>query len=292
MRWACRERVFSPGERALVMGILNVTPDSFSDGDRFFEPAAAIARGRQILDEGADLIDVGAESTRPGSQPVPAAEQWRRLEPVIGALREDPRACLSVDTADSVVAGRALAMGVEVINDISALGDPRMGPVVAAARAGVVLMHMRGTPADMQNAPRYGDAPAEVAAWLEERLEVAKAAGIAAEAIALDPGIGFGKTVEHNLDLLARISAVVSLGRPVLVGVSRKSFLGRLLDEAPVHERLEGGLAAAAIAVFEGATIVRTHDVAATVRAVRTAQAIRRRRPDAIGSLEPESPGA
>ena len=292
MRWACRERVFSPGERALVMGILNVTPDSFSDGDRFFEPAAAIARGRQILDEGADLIDVGAESTRPGSQPVPAAEQWRRLEPVIGALREDPRACLSVDTADSVVAGRALAMGVEVINDISALGDPRMGPVVAAARAGVVLMHMRGTPADMQNAPRYGDAPAEVAAWLEERLEVAKAAGIAAEAIALDPGIGFGKTVEHNLDLLARISAVVSLGRPVLVGVSRKSFLGRLLDEAPVHERLEGGLAAAAIAVFEGATIVRTHDVAATVRAVRTAQAIRRRRPDAIGSLVPESPGA
>jgi len=292
MRWACRERVFSPGERALVMGILNVTPDSFSDGDRFFEPAAAIARGRQILDEGADLIDVGAESTRPGSQPVPAAEQWRRLEPVIRALREDPRACLSVDTADSVVAGRALAMGVEVINDISALGDPRMGPVVAAARAGVVLMHMRGTPADMQNAPRYGDAPAEVAAWLEERLEVAKAAGIAAEAIALDPGIGFGKTVEHNLDLLARISAVVSLGRPVLVGVSRKSFLGRLLDEAPVHERLEGGLAAAAIAVFEGATIVRTHDVAATVRAVRTAQAIRRRRPDAIGSLVPESPGA
>ena len=266
------------------MGILNVTPDSFSDGGRFFEPAAAIARGRQILDEGADLIDLGAESTRPGSQPVPEAEQWRRLEPVIGALMEDSRACLSVDTADSGVAERALAMGVEVINDISALRDPRMGPLVAAARAGVVLMHMRGTPADMQNEPRYDDAPSQVAAWLEARLEAAHATGIALDAIALDPGIGFGKTVEHNLDLLARIGAVVSLGRPVLVGVSRKSFIGRLLDEAPVHERLEGGLAAAAIAVFEGATIVRTHDVAATVRAVRIAQAIRRRRPDAMGT--------
>lgn len=287
MRWACRDRVFSPGERALVMGILNVTPDSFSDGGRFFEPAAAIARGRQILEQGADLIDLGAESTRPGSQPVPGDEQWRRLEPVIRALREESGACLSVDTADAGVAERALAEGVAVVNDVSALGDPRMGPVIAAAGAGVVLMHMRGAPADMQRDPRYGDAPTEIAGWLGVRRALARAAGIADDAIALDPGIGFGKALEHNLALLARLDALVELGRPVLVGVSRKSFLGKLLDDAPVHERLEAGLAAAAVAVFGGATIVRTHDVAATVRAVRIAQAIRRRR---AGDPQPTAP--
>lgn len=278
MRWRCRDRVFAPAERALVMGILNVTPDSFSDGGRYFEPAAAIARGRQILEEGADLIDLGAESTRPGSQPVPPAEQWRRLEPVIVALREEPRACLSVDTASAEVATRALALGVEIVNDVTGLGDPGMAGVVAAAGAGVVLMHMRGVPADMQRDPRYQDAPREIAGWLAERRAAARAAGIDDERIALDPGIGFGKALEHNLDLIAKLGEVAALGRPVLVGVSRKSFIGKLLAGATVQERLEGGLAAAAIAVFEGATIVRTHDVAPTIRALRIAEAIRRRR--------------
>ena len=278
MRWQCRDRVLMPSERALVMGILNVTPDSFSDGGRYFEPAAAIARGRQIVAEGADLVDLGAESTRPGSQPVPPAEQWRRLEPVIAALRDDPGACLSVDTASAEVAERALALGVEVVNDVSALRDPRMAEVVRAAGAGVVLMHMRGVPADMQRDPRYQDAPREIAEKLAERCAAARAAGIEDDRIALDPGIGFGKALEHNLDLLARLGEVVALGRPVLVGVSRKGFLGKLLGDAPLHERLEGGLAAVAIAVFEGAAIVRTHDVAATIRAVRVATAIRERR--------------
>ena len=278
MRWRCRERVLLPSQRPLVMGILNVTPDSFSDGGRYFEPQAAIARGRQLLEEGADLIDLGAESTRPGSQPVPAAEQWRRLEPVIAALREEPSACLSVDTASAEVAERALRLGVELVNDVSALGDPRMASVVAAAGAGVVLMHMRGTPVDMQRDPRYRDASDEVTAWLAERRRLALAAGIEDERIALDPGIGFGKALEHNLDLLSRLGELVALGRPVLVGVSRKSFIGRLLDDAPVHDRLEGGLAAAAIAVFEGAAVVRTHDVASTRRALTIASAIRGRR--------------
>jgi dihydropteroate synthase len=278
MRWRCRERIFDPAERALVMGILNVTPDSFSDGGRYFEPAAAIARGRQILEEGADLIDLGAESTRPGSQPVPAEEQWRRLEPVIAALSQDPRACLSVDTASAEVAQRALGLGVEVINDVTALGDPGMAAVASASGAGVVLMHMRGVPADMHRDPRYDDAAGEIAAWLAERRAVARAAGIEDDRIALDPGVGFGKALEHNLAILARIGEIVALGRPVLVGVSRKSFIGKLLADAPVHERLEGGLAAVAIARFEGAAIVRTHDVAPTRRALEVAEAIRRRR--------------
>ncbi len=273
MRWRCRDRVFDLESRPLLMGVLNITPDSFSDGGRFFAPDAAIAHGRRLLDQGADLLDVGAESTRPGSEPVPAAEQWRRLEPVLAELARDPRACLSVDTASAEVAERALGLGAQVVNDVTALGDPRMA-AVAAAGAGLVLMHMQGTPADMQRAPRYEDAPADIARWLQGRLEVARQAGIAGERIALDPGIGFGKTLEHNLELLARLEILTALGRPVLVGVSRKSFIGRLLD-LPVDQRLEGSLAATAVAVFSGAAIVRTHDVEATRRAVRIAAAIR-----------------
>jgi len=278
MRWRCRDRVFEIGDRALVMGVLNVTPDSFSDGGRYFEPEAAIARGHQLRDEGADLIDLGAESTRPGSQPVPAAEQWRRLEPVLAALADDPRAILSVDTASAEVAELAIARGAHAVNDVTALGDPRMAAVVAAAGAGLVLMHMRGTPADMQRDPGYEDAAREIAEWLAVRRRQAVSAGIGDDCIALDPGIGFGKALEHNLELLARLEPLAALGRPVLVGVSRKSFIGRILDDAAVEDRLEGGLSAAAIAVFQGAAIVRTHDVAVTRRAVAVARAIHLRR--------------
>jgi dihydropteroate synthase len=272
--WRCRDRVFDAGAHTLVMGVINVTPDSFSDGGRFYAAEAALAHARKLLAEGADLLDVGGESTRPGSQPVPADEQWRRIAPVVGPLTYEDGAVVSVDTSSATVAERALAAGARIVNDVTALGEPAMAGVVAGAGAGLVLMHMRGTPADMQRDPRYADAPAEVAAFLARRLEAAVSAGIPVERVALDPGIGFGKTARHSLELLAQIEPLAALGRPVLVGVSRKSFIGQVLD-LPVDQRLEGSLAAAAIAVFLGAHIVRTHDVAATVRAVRIAEALR-----------------
>jgi dihydropteroate synthase len=273
VRWRCRDRVFELADRVLVMGVLNVTPDSFSDGGRFLDPHAAITEGRRLLAEGADLIDVGAESTRPGASPVDAEEQWRRLEPVVRALTGEG-ACLSIDTASAAVATRALAAGAQVVNDVTAFGDPGMPEVVARAGAGAVLMHMRGTPADMQRDPRYDDAAREIAEWLAERLSRARDAGVAEECLALDPGIGFGKAPRHNLELLARLDELVALGRPLVVGVSRKSFLGRLVGGEP-EQRLEAGLGASAIAVFQGASILRTHDVTATRRAAVVAVAIR-----------------
>jgi dihydropteroate synthase len=272
--WHCRDRVFDLSTRTLVMGVVNITPDSFSDGGRFFAPGAAIAHARQLLAEGADLLDLGAESTRPGAAPVTVAEQIRRLAPVLEALSTDPRPCIAVDTASAEVAARALELGARVVNDVTALADPGMAAVVARSGAGVVLMHMAGTPATMQQDPHYGDVILEVGAQLAARLEAARTAGVPDERVVLDPGIGFGKTVRHNLELLARLGELGTLGRPLLIGVSRKSFLGKTLD-LPVDQRLEGGLAAAAVAVFLGARIVRTHDVAATVRAVRIADALR-----------------
>jgi dihydropteroate synthase len=274
MLWRCRDRAFDLADRTLVMGVVNITPDSFSDGGRFYAPEAALTHARRLLAEGADLLDLGAESTRPGAEPVPDAEQWRRLAPVLEALARETDACLSVDTASATVAERALAAGGHVVNDVTALGDPAMAGVVSRAGAGLVLMHLRGTPADMQHDPRYQDPASEVAAHLAARLDAARAAGVDRDCVALDPGIGFGKTVQHSLELLARLETLTVLGRPVLVGVSRKSFVGHLLD-LPVDQRLEGSLAAAAVAVFLGARIVRTHDVAATVRAVRVSQALR-----------------
>ena len=270
--WRCRERTFDLATRALVMGVVNVTPDSFSDGGQFLDPAAAIAHARRLCAQGADLLDLGAESTRPGSESVPAAEQLRRLMPVLEAIVAEG-ACVSIDTANAEVARAALAAGAHAVNDISALGDPMMGHAVAESGAGLVLMHMQGTPATMQRAPRYDDVAREVREFLAARLAAAVERGVATECVALDPGIGFGKTLEHNLELIARLDEIAALGRPVLFGASRKSFLGRLLDGAPADERLEAGLAAAAIGTFLGARIVRTHDVAATVRAVRVATA-------------------
>lgn len=275
MIWRCRGVRFDLSARTLVMGVLNVTPDSFSDGGRYLDPDAAVARGRELLAQGADLVDLGAESTRPGAAGVPAAEQIRRLEPVVAALLREPGAVLSVDTRSAEVAARALEWGAHVVNDVSALADPAMAGVVAPSGAGLVLMHMRGTPATMQSDLRYDDVVAEVAAHLRRRLAAATAAGIEPERIALDPGIGFGKSAEQSLRLLARGDDLAALGRPLLVGASRKSFLARLLGDAPADRRLEASLAAAALATFLGARVLRVHDVAETVRVVKVAEAAR-----------------
>lgn len=279
--WRCRDRVLDLADRTAVMGIVNVTPDSFSDGGRWLEPGAAVARCRELAAEGAAILDLGAESTRPGAATVPADEQWRRLEPVLVALGSraaegpDGPAIVSVDTRDATVAARALERGAHVINDVSALGDPAMAGVVATAGAGLVLMHMRGTPETMQSQTAYTDVVADVGAYLTQRAAVAIAAGVHAEAIALDPGIGFAKSAEQSLALLARTAELAALGRPLLVGASRKSFLARLgAGDAP-EQRLEGSLAAATLAAFAGARILRVHDVAATVRALRLADAVR-----------------
>jgi dihydropteroate synthase len=274
MIWRCRDRLFDVTDRTLVMGVVNVTPDSFSDGGRFFAPDAAVTHARELLAQGADLLDLGAESTRPGAAPVPPEEQLHRLRPVLEALASEPGICLSVDTASAEVAAQALELGAHVVNDVTALADPAMTRVVSGSGAGLVLMHMRGRPDTMQHDPSYDDAAREVREHLAHRLEVARAAGIAPERVALDPGIGFGKTPRHNFELLARLEELAAVGRPVLVGVSRKSFIGETLD-LPVDQRLEGGLAATAVAAFLGARIVRTHDVAATMRAVRIADELR-----------------
>ena len=277
MIWRCGGRAFDVTRRALVMGVVNVTPDSFSDGGRYLDPAAALGHARRLVDEGADLIDVGAESTRPGAAPVVPELQIERLLPVIAPLAAE-RVCVSVDTASAEVARRAVEAGAEIINDVTGLGDPDMAGVIAAAGAGAVLMHMRGTPATMQQDPRYDDVVADVRVHLAARLAAARAAGIDAERIAVDPGIGFGKTLEHNVALLARLEELLPLGRPIVIGASRKSFLGRL-TEADLEGRLEGGLAAAAIAVLQGARVIRTHDVGSTVKALRVAEAIAAARP-------------
>jgi dihydropteroate synthase len=278
--WRCRDVVYDLAERPLVMGIVNVTPDSFSDGGRYLDPGAAVARCHELLAEGADLVDLGGESTRPGSPDVPADEQWRRLEPVLTRLRaERPGATLSVDTRNAEVARRALGAGARAVNDVSALSDPGMAPAVATAGAGLVLMHMRGTPATMQRDTVYADVVAEVRDFLRDAMARAAAAGVSADVIALDPGIGFGKSAAGSLELLARLPELAALGRPILVGASRKSFLALLTgDEGPPQDRVPASLAAAAIATFEGAHILRVHDIAATVRVVKLAAAARRAR--------------
>lgn len=257
--------------RTLLMGVLNVTPDSFSDGGQFLETERAVARAEQLLDCGADIIDIGGESTRPNAAPVSADEELRRVIPVVekfGALFnpkseiENPKCLVSVDTTKAIVAERALAAGARIVNDISALRfDSRMAEVVRERGAGLVLMHMRGTPQTMQANPRYDDVVREVKEFLRERVDAAVASGIARERIAIDPGIGFGKTLEHNLQLLARLDEFRELGLPLLVGVSRKSFIGKVLRKE-TDERIWGTAAAVAWSVAQGANIVRVHDVA------------------------------
>lgn len=254
------------------MGIVNVTPDSFSDGGSFLDPDDAHAHGVRLLEEGADLLDVGGESTRPGASAVAAAEERGRVLPVIERLLAEG-AVVSVDTSKAEVADAALAAGASVVNDVTALGDRRMAEVCARHDAGLVLMHMLGTPRTMQRDPTYGDVVSEVAEYLASRLQIAIRAGVGAERIRLDPGIGFGKTVEHNLQLIAGMPKLLELGQPVVVGVSRKSFLGALTGRA-VGERLGAGLAANLACVVGGATTLRVHDVAAGKEALRVAAAI------------------
>ena len=266
--------VFADG-RTLVMGILNVTPDSFSDGGRYGTVSAAVAHACEMDVEGADIIDLGAESTRPGSLPVPAEEQLRRILPVLEALRSLTDKPISIDTTSACVARKALDAGAAMINDISALRhDPAMAVLAAERGVPVVLMHMQGLPLDMQHHPAYTDVTAEVAAFLEERRAFAVRAGIRPEQVILDPGFGFGKTVEHNLELFAHLRSLARMG-PLLVGVSRKSFIGATLD-LPVDERLEGSLALATLATAAGARILRVHDVRETVRTVRMTEAVLR----------------
>jgi len=267
-------RRFVLGPRTWLMGVVNVTPDSFSDGGQYFETGKAVARGLEMAAEGADILDVGGESTRPGSRPVPEAEELRRVVPVVEALRRKSSVLISVDTTKAAVARAALEAGADIVNDTSALrSDPGMAGVVAGSGAGLVLMHMQGTPLTMQQAPRYDDLLGEIAAFLAERTRAAAAAGIPEERLIVDPGIGFGKTFEDNLELLRRQEVFLAIGRPLLVGLSRKAFLGRILDRPPA-ERLEGTIAAAVLAVERGAHILRVHDVGPVARAVRTAEAI------------------
>ena len=263
------------------MGIVNVTPDSFSDGGQFLDPDRAVAHGIELAAAGADIIDVGGESTRPGARAVSDREEMERVLPVIRELRRRLSIPISIDTYKASVAGAALAEGADAVNDISALRfDPEMTLLVAAEKALVILMHMQGTPGTMQQHPVYQDVVAEVKNFLGGRAAAAAAAGIDRAKIVIDPGIGFGKTVDHNLALLRGIPDLVSLGYPVLVGPSRKTFIGRLLDAAP-EERLEGSLAAAVAAALAGASILRVHDVREASRAIKIADAIRFGAPDA-----------
>ena len=261
-------------DRPRVMGILNVTPDSFSDGGRYLEPDAAIRRALEMVAQGADLIDIGGESTRPGSDPIPADEEWRRIRPVFEGLVRTTGVPLSVDTRKPEVAARALEAGASIVNDVSGLRDPEMVRGIAGARAGAVIVHMLGEPKTMQVAPSYGDVVAEVRGFLAARIETAVLAGVPREALAVDPGIGFGKALDHNLELLAHIGDLTALGRPVVIGVSRKSFLGALFPSTS-GERLSASLAAAAFAVIQGAQVVRVHDVAETVRALQVVKDVR-----------------
>ena len=262
------------------MGVVNVTPDSFSDGGQFLDPRAAVDHALQLVAEGADILDIGGESTRPGAAPVTEAEELRRVLPVIGALAGLVPVPLSIDTQKPAVARAALAAGAAIVNDIAATqAQPAMWAAVAEAGAGYVAMHMQGTPQTMQLTPHYEDVVGELKAFFSGCLMQLAAAGVAAEQVAFDPGVGFGKTMEHNLDLLARLSEFRNLGRPLLLGVSRKSFLGKLLG-AEVAHRLPGSLACTAWAVGQGGQMFRTHDVAATVQTLRMTEAILARRTD------------
>jgi dihydropteroate synthase len=261
-------------DRPQIMGILNVTPDSFSDGGRFLDPAAALAQAQAMVAEGAALLDIGGESTRPGAAEVPVADEIARTEPVIAALR-DAGVPLSIDTRKAAVAQAALAAGAGIVNDVSALSlDAGMAGVVAAAKVPLVLMHARGTPATMQDAPLYDDVLLDVYDWLERRIAVAEAAGIARGRIVVDPGIGFGKTVAHNLALIRGLSLFHGLGCPVLLGASRKRFIGTISGEDKAGRRVAGSLAVALAGAAQGAQILRVHDVAETRAALALARAI------------------
>lgn len=259
--WHLRDRVIHFDTRPLVMGIVNVTPDSFSDGGKFFDPSSAIAHALQLISDGADILDVGGESTRPGAAPVSVEDELRRVVPVVAELAKLTSVPLSVDTMKADVARAALEAGAAIVNDVAGFRDSAMIEVARDLRAGAVVMHMQGEPATMQRDPRYDDVVAEVAGYLQERLRVLGESGIPPERVCLDPGIGFGKALEHNLALLANLDAVAGLHRPVCLGVSRKGFIGKLCGRE-LAERDPGSLAVGCFAAARGtAHVLRVHDV-------------------------------
>ncbi len=264
-------------DRPLVMGILNVTPDSFADAGEHFQLDAALAHARAMVAAGADILDLGGESTRPFSEPVPLEEELRRVIPVIQAIRAESAIPISIDTYKAEVARQALAAGAQIINDISALRfDPQMAPLAAESGAPLILMHMQGTPRDMQTDPRYQDLLGEIKAFLAERRDLALAHGLPRDCIVLDPGIGFGKTFAHNLEILNHFDTFLELGCPLLVGPSRKAFIGHYLGGLPPAQRDVGTLAPLALAVLKGAKIVRVHNVAYAAQFLTMLNAIRR----------------
>ncbi|HEU6447503.1 MAG TPA: dihydropteroate synthase [Verrucomicrobiae bacterium] len=274
MLFRARQFEFHFPRPALVMGIVNVTPDSFSDGGKFFNPRRAVTHAFKLIEEGAEILDIGGESTRPGAKPVSATEELRRVIPVIEKLAGKTRIPISIDTMKPAVAQAALEAGASIVNDVAAgrSGD-EMWEVVSKFRAGYVVMHSRGTPQTMQKNPRYKNVVREVGKFFCGRLKMLEIQGIGPEQIILDPGIGFGKTAEHNLELLTRLQSFTTLNRPLMLGISRKSFLGKF-SGANANERLPASLACAILAIESGAHIVRAHDVLETVRAIRMAETV------------------
>lgn len=278
-QWKLARRSLPYGERTLVMGVLNITPDSFSDGGKFYSPESAAEHALEMIAEGADIIDIGGESTRPGSEFVTEAEELRRVLPVLKKLTAEGSVPISVDTTKASVARAVLETGAEIINDISALRfDPAIADEVANAKAGLVLMHSRGTPKTMQRLPPVADIVTEVVAGLRESITVAEGRGVSSDSIAIDPGIGFGKTVEQNVELITKLDQLADAfaNFPLLIGTSRKSFIGKLLDGAPADQRLYGTIATITASVLKGAHIVRVHDVKAAVEAIKVADALKR----------------
>ena len=270
----CRERILPLGPSVLIMGILNVTPDSFSDGGRFVDPVAAVDQAQKMIAEGADIIDIGGESTRPGVPYINEEEEIVRIRPIVEALGKRTDIPLSIDTRKAAVAQVALDLGVAIVNDVSALqDDSRMAQVIEESGAGVVLMHRQGHSATMQDAPHYEDVVEEVKSFLAKRVALAQSMGIPSDRIIVDPGIGFGKTCKHNFRILANLGEFLELNQPLLVGLSRKGFIGELTGK-PVAEREMGNAAAIAIAVWQGTHILRVHDVGAMKDAIRVAQAL------------------
>ncbi len=277
LKLAWKNFSFDFSKRTYIMGILNVTPDSFSDGGKYFDKDSAVEQALRMKDEGADIIDIGGESTRPGAEKISVKEEISRVVPVIGALADKIGIPISVDTYKSVVAEAAILSGASIINDISGLRfDPQMPHVAARYNVAVVIMHIKGTPKNMQNNPTYKALIPEIMDYLKEGIEIAGNAGVADDKIIIDPGIGFGKTAEHNLEVIKRLNEFTGFEKPVLLGPSRKSFIGRILGGLPVTERIEGTAAAVAIGIFNGANIIRVHDIKAMVRVARIADRIKK----------------
>ena len=270
----CRGHYLTFGKRTLIMGVLNVTPDSFSDGGLYADADIAVNQAKEMVVQGADIIDIGGESSRPGSDPVPMDEELRRVLPVIKRLAQESDVPISIDTYKSTVAEHALKAGAHIVNDISGLNfDPNMAKVAADYGAPVILMHIQGTPKNMQISPKYHSLISEIILYLRNSIEHAETVGVSPEKIIIDPGIGFGKTMEHNLEIIRRLKEFRCLGKPILIGTSRKSFIGKILD-LPVEERVEGTLATVVASIINGADIVRVHDIKQVQRAVKMVDAI------------------